>query len=300
VPTDPARLEFHLYLPQLRLSLDDLVVRSRAAEAAGFDGVALMDHLAPPAAVDQPMFEAVTTAMWLAGHTERLTIGHLVLCDGFRHPALLARQAVALDHASGGRFELGIGAGSVPAELAVFGLPTPTAAQRVARLGETLEVLALLWSGERVDYEGRYVTLVGAQQLPVPTRPIPVVVGGTGDKMLELVSAHADWWNVPTHQSHRLHEARDRIGGARVSVQQLVTFIPDGASRHDVTALAERRFGFMGPDRPVTGDGPELVAHFRGLRADGVERVYTWLTDFASPDGLAAFGRQVIDALADG
>src|SRR5262245_26226912 len=97
----------------MRLSMAELVERARAAEAAGFDGVAGMDHLAPPLAEDKPMYEAMTTATWLAAHTERLTVSSLVLCDGFRHPSVLAREAVTLDHASGGRFELGIGWGSV-------------------------------------------------------------------------------------------------------------------------------------------------------------------------------------------
>ena len=119
-------MEFHLFLPQMRLGPDALTARAVAAEAAGFDGLALMDHLAPPGALEQPMYEAFTAATWLAAVTDRLRLGHLVLCDQFRHPAVLARQAVTLDHLSGGRFELGIGSGSTPAELAAFGFPTRT------------------------------------------------------------------------------------------------------------------------------------------------------------------------------
>ncbi|MBV8559418.1 MAG: LLM class flavin-dependent oxidoreductase, partial [Acidimicrobiia bacterium] len=115
-------MEFHLFLPQLRMTMDDIVARARAAEAAGFAGVAFMDHLAPPGAEDRPMFDAMATAAWVAAHTARLRIGHLVLCDAFRQPAVLAREVTTIDHASGGRFELGIGSGSVPAELARFGV----------------------------------------------------------------------------------------------------------------------------------------------------------------------------------
>ena len=110
-------MRFHLFLPQMRMSLDDLVERARAAEAAGFEGIALMDHLAPPLATQHDMWEAMTAATWLLARTDALVVGHLVLCDPLRHPAVLARQAATLDHASGGRFELGIGWGSVPAEL---------------------------------------------------------------------------------------------------------------------------------------------------------------------------------------
>ena len=204
---------FHLFLPQLGMTVDELVERARAAEAAGFDGIALMDHLAPPGADDRPMYEAMTLATLLAARTERLTVGHLVLCDAFRQPAVLARQAVTIDHVSGGRFELGIGSGSVPAELETFGIDAPRA--RVARLGETLDVLQQLWTGEVVDYDGTFHRLRGARQLPVPSRRVPIVIGATGPRMLELVAAHADWWNLPSNAAHRLEELRPAAGRAR-------------------------------------------------------------------------------------
>lgn len=291
------RLEFHLFLPQMRLSLEELVARARAAEAAGFGGIALMDHLAPPAAPGHPMYEALTAATWLAAHTERLSIGHLVLCDAFRHPAVLARQAVTLDHASGGRYELGLGSGSVPAELSAFGLEARPGPERVARLGETLEVLSRLFTGEPVDFAGRFFTLEGAQQLPVPTRHIPVVLGGTGPRTMELVGRYADWWNVPSHQADRRAATAGAAGRARVSVQQMVTFVADPATRAEVVGLAERRFGWMGADRLLAGTGPELAAHFASMAADGVERVYAWFTDFAVPGTLEAFGAEVVAAL---
>src|SRR5271165_4705191 len=141
-------LEFWLYLPQMRMTMDQMVQRARAAEAAGFAGIAGMDHLAPPGAEGAPMFDATITNTWLAARTERLGVGSLVLCDSFRHPAVLAREAVTLDHASGGRFELGLGWGSVARELRDFGVGSPEPAVRVARLKETLEILQGLWSGE--------------------------------------------------------------------------------------------------------------------------------------------------------
>ena len=125
-------MEFVLFLPQMRLSFDDLVARAQAAEVAGFTGIAGMDHLAPPLADDQPMYEAIVTSTWLAAHTERLRLGSLVLCDAFRHPAVLAREAVSIDHASGGRFELGLGWGSVVEEFTTFGAGSTRPAARVA------------------------------------------------------------------------------------------------------------------------------------------------------------------------
>jgi alkanesulfonate monooxygenase SsuD/methylene tetrahydromethanopterin reductase-like flavin-dependent oxidoreductase (luciferase family) len=278
----------------MRLGPDALERRARRAEASGFAGMALMDHLAPPGATDQPMFEAFTAATWLAARTERLRIGHLVLCDALRHPAVLARQAVTLDHLSGGRFELGIGSGSVPGELDAFGVGDPGGRARVERLGETLELLTALWTGEPVAHRGKHFVVEGARQLPVPLGRIPIVVGGTGPRTLELVSRFADWWNVPLNQMERLQEARERAGTARVSVQLLVTLVADKRRRGEVLETAARRFGRMGEGGHLAGSPPELVAKLAELRERGVARVYTWFTDFAPPETLELFGREVI------
>jgi G6PDH family F420-dependent oxidoreductase len=291
-------VEFHLFLPQMRLSPEALVQRARTAEAAGFTGLAVMDHLYPPAAADQPMYEALTTVTWLAAATDRLRLGHLVLCDSFRHPAVLARQAVTLDHLSGGRFELGIGSGSTPGELAAFGFGSPTPAQRLERLSETLTLVRKFWTGEPVDHEGTYFRVEGARQLPVPLGSIPIVVGGTGPSTMAIVAEHADWWNVPMHQTDRLASARPLAGGARVSVQLLVTLVTDERHRDQVVSLAERRFGGMSQGGHLVGGASELLPRLEALRAQGVERIYTWFTDFATPETLVAFGREVVDALA--
>ncbi len=90
--------EFHLYLPQMRLAMDVMVEKARAAEAAGFTGMAGMDHLAPPMAEQHDMYEALTTNAWLLAHTDRLVQGQLVLCDAFRRPSGCSpREAVTLD-----------------------------------------------------------------------------------------------------------------------------------------------------------------------------------------------------------
>jgi alkanesulfonate monooxygenase SsuD/methylene tetrahydromethanopterin reductase-like flavin-dependent oxidoreductase (luciferase family) len=292
------RPEFHIFLPQMRLDLATLVGRARAAEAAGFDGIALMDHLAPPMALDQPMYDAMVTAAWLAAHTERLTIGHLVLCDSLRHPAVLAKQAVSLDHASGGRFELGIGWGSVPEELATFGVGSVDARVRVRRLAETLEVVRALWSGEPVDFHGEHVDITGGRQRPTPLDRIPIVIGGAGPRTLELVAAHADWWNLPIYAIDRLEELRPGAGRARTSVQEMVTFLPAGGDAAAIEATAARRFGRA--RGRVTGTAAELADHFGALADRGVERFYCWFSDFADPATLEAFGASVIAPTRDG
>ena len=253
-----------------------------------------MDHLAPPMADDQPMYEAMITTTWLAAHTERLRVGSLVLCDAFRHPAVLARQVVSIDHASGGRFELGIGWGSVPDELATFGVGSTRAADRVERLRETLDVLRALWRGETVDHDGAHHHLHDARQAPVPLGPVPIVIGGTGPRTLALVRDHADWWNVHVGALDRVEALRSQVGDARVSIQEMVAFVPRGGNRDAIAATAQRRFGYADP---VIGTGPELVEHFARRAESGIERIYTWHCDFAPPETLAAFGEEVITPL---
>jgi alkanesulfonate monooxygenase SsuD/methylene tetrahydromethanopterin reductase-like flavin-dependent oxidoreductase (luciferase family) len=236
------------------------------------------------------MYESMVTNTWLAAHTTRLSVSSLVLCDSFRHPALLAREAVSIDHVSGGRFELGLGWGSVPTEFEVFGTGTTEPRQRVARMKETLEILQALWSGEAVDYDGEFFTLKQARQLPVPLGRIPIVIGGVGPKTLALVRDHADWWNLHNGVIDKIEELRPQVGDARVSIQQIVCFVPSEAERDEVVGLAHRRFGKRGV---VVGDANELVEHYGRLAEQGVERVYAWFTDFAKPETLAAFGQQV-------
>jgi len=295
-------MEFFLFLPAIRLPYERLVATARAAEAAGFTGMVGMDHLVPPAAEAQPMYEAMIISTWIAAHTERLKVGSLVLCDALRHPAVLAKQAVSLDHASGGRFELGLGWGSYQPDFDRFGVTPHTPRERVARLRETLEVITALWAGETVDYRGEYHRLEGASQAPRPLTDIPIVVGGAGPKTLAIVRDYAHWWNLDIrHQDKytgaRFEQLRAQIGSARVSLQVMVGYLPAAEQRAEVTATAKRRFGYA---EPVIGTGGELVEYFGGLKAQGVERAYLWFCDFAPPATLAGFGAEVINRLDAG
>jgi len=278
----------------MRMSPSQLIERAQAAEAAGFLGIAGMDHLAPPRAEQQPMYSAMPTNVWLAAHTSRLVVSSLVLSDPFRHPAVLAQEAVTLDHFSGGRFELGIGWGSGTHELEPFSVTADSGARRVRRLQETIEVLKALWTGNPVDYDGEFFQLRGAQQAAVPLGRIPLVIGGAGPKTMELVAAHADWWNLHIGILDRFEEMRDRAGDARISIEHMVAFVPSEDRRAEVAGLAAKRFGTLGV---FTGSSNEVIDFFGGLADKGVERIYAWFTDFAHPDTLAAFGETVIPAL---
>ncbi|MDW3218139.1 MAG: LLM class flavin-dependent oxidoreductase [Acidimicrobiales bacterium] len=286
-------MDFQLFLPQMRMTLPTMAERVQTAVDAGFGGVALMDHLAPPMAETQPMWDAMVAATWLGAKTTG-TVGHLVLCDSFRHPAVLARQAVSLDHATEGRFELGIGWGSVPDEFPTFGVGDTAPKARVDRLTETLEVIQALWSGESVSYEGQHHSLVDAVQNPPPSAPIPIVIGGAGPRTLGLVARFADWWNLPIHKLDQFDALREKAGSAKPSLQERMTFVREDADRGAVIETAQRRFGDTGH---AIGNAEELIEHFSARAESGIERTYVWTTDFADPETLHEFGETVIPHL---
>ncbi|OBA78563.1 NADP oxidoreductase [Mycobacterium sp. 1164966.3] len=277
-------VEWYLFLPQVRLPVAEFVLRARVAEASGFDGLAFIDHLEAPGRPDENIWEAMGIATWVAAKTDRLKIGHLVLCDAFRHPAVLAKQAVTLSEASDGRFELGLGAGSWPAEFTRFAVGQQDPLARVHQLDRNLELIRQYWT----DGDGS-----SSGQFPRPTHPIPLVLGGSGRRMMELVRKYADWWNLQANHLDRLARLSKAAEPARISVQQAVGFIRAGSDPHAVREVSTRRFGQLGPGL-VCGTADELIAHFSGLAAQRVERFYVWFADFAAPDSLAEFGESVI------
>jgi alkanesulfonate monooxygenase SsuD/methylene tetrahydromethanopterin reductase-like flavin-dependent oxidoreductase (luciferase family) len=282
-------VEWYLFLPQVRLSAAAISERAGHAEASGFDGMAFIDHLEAPGLPGENIWEAMGIATWVAAKTERLRIGHLVLCDAFRHPALLAKQAVTLSDASNGRFDLGLGAGSWPSEFTRFDVGQQDPKARVEQLGRHLELIRQYWG----DGTGE-----GAQA-PPRSHPIPLVLGGTGPRMMKLVRKYADWWNLPANHIDRLPKLAPEAGSARVSIQQMVGFVRTGSDPNAVREVSARRFGNLGSGL-VCGDADELIGHFSGLAAQGVERFYVWFADFAVPDSLHEFGETVIKAFAGG
>ena len=276
--------EWYLFLPQVRVPVADIVERARHAEASGFTGIAFIDHLEAPGLPGESIWEAMSVATWVAAKTERLRIGHLVLCDAFRHPAVLAKQSVTLSEASDGRFELGLGSGSWPAEFTRFDVGQQDPVARVKQLESHLDVIGQYWG--RGDNATR-------SQSPLPTHPIPLILGGTGRRMMELVRRYADWWNIPANHIDRLAELTPAAGSARVSIQQMIGFVRKDSDPANVREVSARRFGNLGSGL-FCGDADELSGHFSNLSGQGVERFYVWFADFAAPQSLHEFGETVI------
>lgn len=191
-------MRFGILIPQEGARFDDVLAHARLAESLGYDSVWVEDHLrviaVPPGS---PAYEGWTTLTALLAGTERIMAGPLVLAEGFRNPAWLASAAATLDHVSGGRLILGIGAGGYQAEFHSYGYEWLEGPERAARLGEALEVVSAMW--ERREFYGRYYSCDGTEDCPKPLqepRP-PIWVGGRGEELLKVAARHADAWNAP-------------------------------------------------------------------------------------------------------
>ncbi len=290
-------IRFGVFLPQFRMSFAEILEKVTAAEALGFDSVWFIDHLAAPGLPNEDFLEGWTLATAIAAHTERIRLGHLVLCNEFRHPVVLAKMAATLDHISGGRLELGLGWGSVADEFETYGIGHASARVRAERLGETLEILARLFTGTPVSYEGRHFRLRDAVTRPRPLQdPLPIHIGGAGPRLtLPLVARYATWWNCPSYGIDRLAELRPQAGDVRISAQHPIGLVRSGADREDVEAKIKRRFGAWGGVR--VGDADELSEALGQEVALGVEMFILQFHDYGSLDSLEAFAGSVMPAV---
>jgi alkanesulfonate monooxygenase SsuD/methylene tetrahydromethanopterin reductase-like flavin-dependent oxidoreductase (luciferase family) len=185
---------------QQRLEFGEVVDRVRFGEELGFDGAWGFDHFRPMYARGPGnCFEGMTTLAALAGRTNRIRLGLLVAGVTYRHPSILAAEAVTIDHASNGRLELGVGAAWYEAEHRQLGLDFPPVRERFDRLEDQLEIFVRLFTGDVVSYQGHQVSLDEAQLRPMPVqRPGPPIwIGGSGPKRtLPLVAKFGDMWHT--------------------------------------------------------------------------------------------------------
>jgi F420-dependent oxidoreductase-like protein len=206
-PADPAQIA------------PTLAATARVAEEAGFSTFTVMDHyfqMDHAGSAAEPMLEAYTTLGYLAGRTERLTLGVLVTGVMYRHPGLLAKIVTTLDVLSGGRARLGVGASWYEREQRGLGVPVVPVAERFERLEETLQICLQMWSDDNGPFSGRHYRLEETLCVPAPiSRPHPpILVGGGGEKKTLLLAArYADACNVfgssPKDVAHKLDVLRD-------------------------------------------------------------------------------------------
>jgi alkanesulfonate monooxygenase SsuD/methylene tetrahydromethanopterin reductase-like flavin-dependent oxidoreductase (luciferase family) len=259
-------MRFGLDIAQQRIPWDELVHRVRLAEELGFDGAWGFDHFQPMYGEGPgETFEGMTTLAALAGLTTRIRLGLLVTGVTYRHPSVLAAEALTVDHASHGRLELALGAAWFDQEHHELGIPFPPIGERTALLQDALEVATRLFTGDVVSYEGNIVSLRNAQLRPTPVQQPhpPIWIGGSGPRRtLPLVARYADaWHSFGTPNS--LRPAFERIDQLAIEVGRDPSDILRAGSlslddietaRKHATKWRDAGYGYLVCGWPAAGD----------------------------------------------
>ncbi|MER7890347.1 LLM class F420-dependent oxidoreductase [Micromonospora sp. NPDC094482] len=304
--------------PHRGASYDDQLRFARLVEAAGFEGFLRADHYQSMGAdpgLPGPT-DAWLTLAALARETTRIRLGTLVTSATFRLPGPLAVMVAQVDQMSGGRIELGIGAGWFEREHRSYGIPFPPVGERFDRLAEQLEVISGLWRtpvGGSYTFIGDHYRLVDAPALPKPMQVPgpPIIVGGRGPKRTpDLAARYADEFNMPfksvdeTAEAYeRVRDASDRVGRAESGRAPLVLSAGIVVAIGRTDAEAERRAAplhvasALPPESPVIGSPAELVERIGEFAAIGATRVHLRLIDLADLDHLELIGSEVLPQL---
>ena len=259
---------------------------ARQAEALGFESIWLFDHFHTiPRPTDEITFESFTSLSALAAVTTRVRVGHIVICTGFRNPALTAKMISTMDSISGGRMELGIGAGWKRDEWDAYGYGFPETRERLATLADHLEVITRMLASGRsthATYEGQYAHVRDAINVPKPIQQprVPIMVGGNGQNVTwRLAARHADELNVDGMLP-------DDIAEAQPVIRQRCEEIDRDPS---TLRLSVHVYG-----RNLKDAGQARVDLLAGYRETGVDRVMTLLrTSAESDEALESFAADV-------
>jgi F420-dependent oxidoreductase-like protein len=277
----------------------------RAAAAFGFDSVFRSDHytIGPP---DYESLETWVSLTYAASHSTRIEFGPLVSPTTFRHPALTARMAAAVDDLSGGRLVLGLGTGWHEREHRQYGIPFYDVPTRFEMLQDALEITTRLFDhSEPVSYTGKHFSLDGAVLLPRPKRRTPILIGGNGmNKTLPLVAQYADEWNgvflSPAdyrERMTRLDELLDERGRPRSAVKRsLMTQVIFGADDAEVQTrraqITDERAAKL-----VIGTASQIVDRLGEYAEAGVERIMLQWLDLDDLAGIERLARDVVSVV---
>lgn len=301
--------------PQQGASYDDLLRVARHAQACGFDGFFRSDHYLTMGGSGLPgPTDAWTTLAGLARETETIRLGTLLTCGTFRLPGPLAITVAQVDAMSGGRVELGLGAGWFEAEHRAYGVPFPETGERFDRLAEQLEIVTGLWTtpaGETYSFHGRYYELADSPALPKPTqtpRP-PVIVGGKGLRRTPALAARfADEFNVPFCRLDETRTSYEKVAAAceaagrepaslRLSAAQVLC-----CGRTDEEL--RRRAAVLGRDveemrvNGLCGSPGEIVDKIGQFAEIGASRLHLQVLDLTDLDQLDLVAAEVIPQVA--
>ena len=309
-----ARAEIGVYIPQVSVTFEQLLARALLCEQLGYDSFWVYDHLYAPNLPGTDALEGWTLATAVLARTTRLRVGHLVLDNNFRHPALLAKMATTLDVISAGRLDFGIGSGSYEPEHGEAGFPWGPLAERSARLEEALEIITRMFASDRTTFDGQWYQVRDLPNLPQPVqqpRP-PIHVGGIGERYtLPLVARFADVWNVPTYglgvwreRGATLETACEAIGRdaatIRRSLEAVLVVTADEHALVEARARAERRYAGPGwglAEGGFVGTPPAIVDRIAELMDQGMSLFVFFLADRGERDMLHLLAEEVIPHL---
>jgi F420-dependent oxidoreductase-like protein len=269
-----------------------------ACEEDGIETLFRSDHYISQADEDGNVaHDAWTTIAALAARTTTLRFGTLVSPATFRPPALLANAAATADHVSGGRIELGLGAGWMEREHRAFGFSFPETAVRVAMLAEQLEIVHRLWTEAHVDFHGEHYTLENAPGLPKPVqRPYPpIIVGGSGARgTADPAARFADVYNTPFKSPDEFAEVRSKVSAACERIGRDPATMRFSLMTGCV--IGDTRDGPM--ERSLAGSIDQIAARLREYEAAGCERVMLQHLRHADLEPVRLIGRELAPAVA--
>ena len=297
--------------PQQGASYEQLLAVAQATETLGFDGFFRSDHYLAIRAADgrQGPTDAWVTLAGLARETSRIRLGTLVTAATFRRPGSLAISVAQVDAMSGGRVELGLGAGWYEQEHVAYGIPFPPVGERFERLEEQLAVVTGLWStpvGERFSYAGRHYTLVDSPALPKPQQArVPVIVGGVGPTRTPALAArYAAEFNLAFRPLSLFVRQRDRVRAACGSlgrdpdelVYSVALTVCCGRDEAEVARRAEAigRAPAELREHGAAGRPEEVLATLARFAEAGAARTYLQVLDVDDLDHLALLAEQVL------
>jgi F420-dependent oxidoreductase-like protein len=304
------------------VSWDEWLALAQACEEHGIETLFRSDHyLSSSHAHERAAHDAWTTLAGLAARTTKLRLGSLVSPVTFRHPALLANAVATADHISGGRVELGIGAGWMQEEHDAFGFPFPPLGERVAMLREQIEIVHRLWTEEHVTFEGEHYTLRDCPALPKPVQNPhpPILVGGRAKPGTAIPAAlFADEYNTLAGTPDECRERRRALDAACEQVDRdpetlamsVMTGFALGESRDELLENTRRILDRWGSEmnaedglaryesRGLAGTPDQLVEGLKQFEEAGVERVMLQHIAHDDLETIAVLGGAIVPRLA--
>jgi F420-dependent oxidoreductase-like protein len=249
-------------------------------EDLGFDWISIWDHFYSADFNGYECHEAVASHAALACHTSKVRVGSLVYCAGYRHPAVLANAITTIDHLSGGRADLGLGAGWAFNEYGAYGIPFPSAGERLDILEESIQAIRGLLRDEATDFTGKHFTLTDARCEPKPVQAeLPIWVGGSGEKRtLRIAAKYADGWNVPFVSpetvAHKRNVLADHCATVGRDPKEIRTAVNVGLCPDD-DALREQFGGLAEGVRPgvLMGSPDQLVERIGDYVEAGADQI---------------------------